>query len=109
MFLETIKNKFIEKHGGEVQNAVAYEYNSSFSRIIQEEMSFFSKDPNASIKARPGVDVESVKDIKTEDIDVVMENGEKIDLAVVKINDFSEELRIFNQDEATVKFHQLIN
>lgn len=71
-FLDDIKEKFLAAYGPEAaQHAVAYEYNTEFSSILQQRMRYFVSDPNADTINRVRGGVAEVKDIMVENIEKV--------------------------------------
>ena len=71
-FLDDIKDKFTAAYGPEAaQYAVAYEYNTEFSSILQQRMRYFVNDPNADAINRVRGGVAEVKNIMVENIEKV--------------------------------------
>lgn len=64
--------------------AVAYEYNTEFSHVLVQQMDYFSNDPNAGaiIRARSGI--AEIKSVMIENIERVLERGERVELLVDK-------------------------
>lgn len=94
-FLQDMKEKFISKYGPEQpQTAIAFSMNEQFSKIIQERMDFYNSD-NADF----GVDnighvksqIEDVKGIMVQNIEKVLERGEKIELLVDKTDRLNQQ------------------
>lgn len=46
-FLEEIHQKFVRTYGRAVLSAQAYGMNDEFSRVLSQQMEYFSSDPNA--------------------------------------------------------------
>ncbi|KAL6536204.1 hypothetical protein OROGR_012776 [Orobanche gracilis] len=46
-FLEDIHQRFVQRYGRAVLSAQAYEMNDEFSRVLSQQMDYYSKDPNA--------------------------------------------------------------
>lgn len=71
-FLDDVKDKFLAAYGPEAaQYAVAYEYNTEFSGILQQRMRYFVNDPNADAINRVRGGVAEVKNIMVENIEKV--------------------------------------
>ena len=71
-FLDDIKEKFLGAYGSEAaQYAVAYEYNTEFSGVLQQRMRYFANDPNADAINRVRGGVAEVKNIMVENIEKV--------------------------------------
>lgn len=71
-FLDDIRDKFLSAYGPEApQYAVAYEYNTEFSGVLQQRMRYFANDPNADAINRVRGGVAEVKNIMVENIEKV--------------------------------------
>lgn len=71
-FLDDIRDKFLSAYGSEAaQYAVAYEYNTEFSGVLQQRMRYFANDPNADAINRVRGGVAEVKNIMVENIEKV--------------------------------------
>lgn len=46
-FLEDIHQRFVRNYGRAVHSAHAYGMNDEFSRVLSQQMEYFSSDPNA--------------------------------------------------------------
>lgn len=102
-FLEDVKNKFFETYGNAALNAVSYEYNTEFSRTLQQQMDYFSNDPNADAVTRVRGGMAEVKHIMIENIEKVLERGERIELLVDKTDHLSSEAFIFRKEARKLK------
>eukprot|EP00543_Licmophora_paradoxa_P011024 CAMPEP_0202475892 /NCGR_PEP_ID=MMETSP1360-20130828/93139_1 /ASSEMBLY_ACC=CAM_ASM_000848 /TAXON_ID=515479 /ORGANISM="Licmophora paradoxa, Strain CCMP2313" /LENGTH=189 /DNA_ID=CAMNT_0049103073 /DNA_START=473 /DNA_END=1039 /DNA_ORIENTATION=- len=94
-FLTDMKERFVAKYGREVPHtAIAFSMNEEFAKIIQERMDFYNSD-NADF----GVDnigavksqIEDVKGIMVQNIEKVLERGEKIELLVDKTDRLNQQ------------------
>jgi len=83
-FLDDIKNRFKATYGDRGRSAIAYAMQSDFSRILQKQMDYYSNNENADriMQVRKGLD--EVKGIMINNIERVLERGEKIELLVDK-------------------------
>ena len=71
-FLDDIKEKFLSAYGPKAaQYAVAYEFNTEFSGVLQQRMRYFANDPNADTISRVHGGVAEVKNIMVENIEKV--------------------------------------
>ena len=70
-FLEDLKERFLRAHGDAAQDAVAYEFDESFSAVIQQRMEYFSKDRSADTINRVRGEISEVRNIMIENIDKV--------------------------------------
>lgn len=46
-FLEDIHQRFVRTYGRAVHSAQAYAMNDEFSRVLSQQMEYYSNDPNA--------------------------------------------------------------
>eukprot|EP00199_Chlamydomonas_sp_CCMP681_P006345 CAMPEP_0119107650 /NCGR_PEP_ID=MMETSP1180-20130426/11522_1 /TAXON_ID=3052 ORGANISM="Chlamydomonas cf sp, Strain CCMP681" /NCGR_SAMPLE_ID=MMETSP1180 /ASSEMBLY_ACC=CAM_ASM_000741 /LENGTH=220 /DNA_ID=CAMNT_0007093167 /DNA_START=11 /DNA_END=673 /DNA_ORIENTATION=+ len=96
-FLEDLRNRFSATYG-QASEAVAYEYNTEFAPIITQRMTFFMTDPSADSITRVKGQLVEVKDIMIENIEKVLERGEKLDLLVDKTDNLQETAFTFRRE-----------
>lgn len=46
-FLEDMHQRFVRTYGGAVLSALPYGMNDEFSRVLSQQMEYYSSDPNA--------------------------------------------------------------
>jgi len=102
-FLEDIKNEFFATYGTAALNAVAYEYDTEFSRRMQEKMEYFSNNPNADAINRVRGGIADVKNVMIENIEKVLERGERFELLVDKTSQLGQEAFIFKKEARRLK------
>lgn len=103
-FLDDIKEKFLGAYGPEAaQYAVAYEFNTEFSGVLQQRMRYFANDPNADTISRVRGGVAEVKNIMVENIEKVLERGERIELLVDKTDHLQSQSFAFKRDARQLK------
>mmetsp|Transcript_40318 Transcript_40318/g.59255 ORF Transcript_40318/g.59255 Transcript_40318/m.59255 type:complete len:224 (-) Transcript_40318:339-1010(-) len=85
-FLNDIKERFIALYGLESpQTAIAFSFNERFSVVISERMEYFNSDnPDIDNISAVRGQIDEVKDVMVQNIEKVLERGEKIDLLVDK-------------------------
>ncbi|KAG8365989.1 hypothetical protein BUALT_Bualt17G0029400 [Buddleja alternifolia] len=74
-FLEEIHQRFVRTYGRAVLSAQAYAMNDEFSRVLSQQMEYFSNDRNADRINRL-----EVPNIMIENIDKVLERGDRLEL-----------------------------
>mmetsp|Transcript_2915 Transcript_2915/g.3338 ORF Transcript_2915/g.3338 Transcript_2915/m.3338 type:complete len:235 (-) Transcript_2915:95-799(-) len=85
LFLEDIKEKFKAAFSDEErQNAIAFTMNDDFSRVLRKQMEYFNENPNADKLTRVRNQIDDVKGVMVENIEKVLQRGEKIELLVDK-------------------------
>ncbi|MCO5609593.1 hypothetical protein L7F22_063823 [Adiantum nelumboides] len=83
-FLEDIRSKFMKAYGRTASTALAYAMNDEFSRVLNQQMEYFSKDPNADNINRMKGEINQVRHVMIENIDKVLDRGERLELLVDK-------------------------
>ncbi|EPS71444.1 hypothetical protein M569_03313, partial [Genlisea aurea] len=83
-YLEDIRMRFMKTYGKVFPHAPAYAMNDEFSRILHRQMEFFSKSPDADTLNRVRSEVEEVRTIMVDNIDKILERGDRIELLVDK-------------------------
>eukprot|EP01041_Mallomonas_annulata_P001386 gene1386-2667_t len=66
------------------QNAIAFSLNETFSPILKDRLEYYNTNPSADHITRVRSQIETVKDVMIENIDRILERGEKIELLVDK-------------------------
>ncbi|EPS70554.1 hypothetical protein M569_04207 [Genlisea aurea] len=83
-FLEDIHQRFVRTYGRSVLSAQAYAMNDEFSRVINQQMEYYSNDPNADRINRIKGEMSQVRNVMIENIDKVLERGDRLELLVDK-------------------------
>ncbi|KAL3772216.1 hypothetical protein ACHAW5_009363 [Stephanodiscus triporus] len=92
-FLQEIKDLFHSKYGVEVpQRAIAFSLNEEFSKVIQDRMDYYN-NAGSNIDGLSAVknQIEDVKGVMVENIEKVLERGEKIELLVDKTDRLNQQ------------------
>lgn len=83
-YLEDIHMRFMKNYGRVAHIAPAYAMNDEFSRVLHQQMEFFSSNPSVDTLNRVRGEVNEVRSIMVENIDKILERGDKIELLVDK-------------------------
>ncbi|KAK1316856.1 hypothetical protein QJS10_CPA05g01387 [Acorus calamus] len=83
-FLEDIHGRFVKTYGRACHTALAYAMNDEFSRILSQQMEYYSNDPNADRINRIRGEMSQVRNVMIENIDKVLERGDRLELLVDK-------------------------
>ncbi|KAK9828831.1 hypothetical protein WJX72_002301 [[Myrmecia] bisecta] len=102
-FLDDIKDRFLSAYADGAATAVAYEYNTDFSRVLQQRCDYFSNDPNADAINRVRGGITEVKNIMVENIEKVLDRGERIELLVDKTDHLQHEAFAFKRESRRLK------
>ncbi|KAL4283292.1 hypothetical protein GQ457_16G000670 [Hibiscus cannabinus] len=83
-FLEDIHQRFVRTYGRAVFSALPYGMNDEFSRVLSQQMEYYSSDPNADRINRLKGEMGQVRNVMIENIDKVLERGDRLELLVDK-------------------------
>ncbi|XP_057534276.1 vesicle-associated membrane protein 714 [Amaranthus tricolor] len=83
-YLEEIHMRFMKNYGKIAQYAPAYAVNDEFSRVLHQQMEFFSSNPSADTINRVRGEVNEIRTIMVENIEKILERGDRIELLVDK-------------------------
>eukprot|EP00250_Pteridium_aquilinum_P013338 c21280_g1_i1 orf=275-907(-) len=86
-FLEDIHSRFMKVYGRTSHTALAYAMNDEFSRVLSQQMEYYSNDPNADTINRMKGEINQVRNVMIENIDKVLERGDRLELLVDKTAD----------------------
>ncbi|KAH8049266.1 SNAP receptor [Aureococcus anophagefferens] len=84
-FLEDVKRRFLAAYGDVAQTAIAFAMNLEFSRVLQQQMELFN-GPMGDRQQFNAVHqkLDDVKNVMVQNIEMVLERGEKLELLVDK-------------------------
>lgn len=102
-FLEEVRNRFGTAYGGGATTALAYAYNTEFSRVLHQQMDYFSSNPAADALSRAKGEMAEVKSVMVENIDKVLDRGEKIELLVDKTEGLAGDAFRFKKQSSRLK------
>lgn len=106
-FLQDLKDRFLAQYGREEPlQAIAFAYNEAFSGVIQERMEYYNSD-----RADHGIDnigavksqIEDVKGVMVQNIEQVLERGEKIELLVDKTDRLNQQAFRFESSSRNLR------
>ncbi|MED6183335.1 hypothetical protein PIB30_036969 [Stylosanthes scabra] len=83
-FLEEIHQRFVRTYGRAVHSAQAYGMNDEFSRVLSQQMEYYSNYPNADRINRLKGEMSQVRNVMIENIDKVLDRGDRLELLVDK-------------------------
>lgn len=105
-YLEDIHAKFMKAYGRAALTALAYAMNDEFSRVLHQQMEYFSNDPNADRINRMKGEISQVRNVMIENIDKVLERGDRLELLVDKTANIQN--RAFRFKKQTRQFRSAI-
>ncbi|CAD6249071.1 unnamed protein product [Miscanthus lutarioriparius] len=83
-FLEDIHGRFVKAYGRTVLTALAYAMNDEFSRVLAQQMDYYSNDASADRINRMRGEIDQVRSVMIDNIDGVLERGDRLELLVDK-------------------------
>ncbi|CAM8964517.1 unnamed protein product [Rhodiola kirilowii] len=83
-YLEDIHMRFMKNYGKVAHYAPPYAMNDEFSRVLHQQMEFYSTNPSADTLSRVRGEVSEIRTIMVENIEKILERGERIELLVDK-------------------------
>lgn len=92
-FLQDMRDNFISKYGTSAPlKAIAFSMNDGFSKIIADRMEYYNSD-NPAVDKIDSVQnqLEEVKEVMVQNIEKVLERGEKIELLVDKTDRLNQQ------------------
>lgn len=104
-FLQDMKDLFRKKYGFETpQRAIAFSFNEQFSKTIAERMSYYN-DAGSNVDNLAAVknQIEDVKGVMVENIEKVLERGEKIELLVDKTDRLNQQAFRFESSSRNLR------
>ncbi|KAF9399741.1 Vesicle-associated membrane protein [Podila epigama] len=103
-FLQDIKERFLAEYSREraLNSVVPYGMNE-FSKTIAKQMEYFSTNPNADRIKQVQGEIEQVKDVMVQNIERVLERGERIELLVDKTDNLNQQAFVFKRRSTALK------
>ncbi|ONK71310.1 uncharacterized protein A4U43_C04F7150 [Asparagus officinalis] len=83
-YLEDIHMRFMKNYGRIAHSALAYAMNDEFSRVLHQQMEYFSSNPSADTLNRVRSEVSEIHTVMVENIDKILDRGDRIALLVDK-------------------------
>lgn len=83
-YLEDIHMRFMKNYGRVASYAPAYSMNDEFSRVLHQQMEFFSSNPSADTLNRVRGEVGEIRTIMVDNIEKILERGDRIELLIDK-------------------------
>lgn len=106
-FLQDVKDRFLAQYGREAPlQAIAFSYNEAFAPVIQERMDFYNSDEADKTIDNIGAvksQIEDVKSVMVENIEKVLERGEKIELLVDKTDRLNQQAFRFESSSRNLR------
>jgi len=102
-YLEDLKNRFQSTYHDRAKNAIANSLNEDFSKVMQNLMAYYSNSKNSDNITRLKGEVDEVKQVMVQNIERVLERGERIELLVDKTDNLSSSAFKFKKSSTQLK------
>ncbi|XP_068663291.1 vesicle-associated membrane protein 714-like [Aristolochia californica] len=83
-YLEDVHMRFMKNYGRVAHSAPAYAMNDEFCRVLHQQMEYFSSNPNSDALNRVRGEVGEIRSIMVDNIEKILERGDRIELLVDK-------------------------
>jgi len=101
-FLEDIQNRFFATYGERGLTAPPYGMNEDFSRVLQNQMNYFSNTANDKINKVKN-EVDELKSVMVENIEKVITRSERIEVLMDKTEDLENQALNFRHTSTALK------
>ncbi|CAN4095686.1 unnamed protein product [Withania somnifera] len=103
-FLDRVKDDFSKRYGGKAANATAKSLNREFGSKLKEHMKYCCDHPEEISKlSKVKAQVSEVKGVMMENIEKVLDRGEKIELLVDKTDNLRSQAQDFRQQGKKIR------
>jgi len=102
-FLDDIKNRFLAVYKNTFKTAIAFAMNEEFSRVIKRQMEYFSYDPSVDKITQVTKKVDETKKVMVENIERVLDRGEKIELLVSRTEQLQDQSYRFASNSKSLR------
>ena len=90
-FLEDARRRFGAAYGRAARDAPAFTMNADFGPVLQRQMHFYNSDPSSDELAKVKTQLDDVRHVMVENVEKVLERGEKIELLVDKTDRLTQQ------------------
>ena len=90
-FLDSVRAAFFTAHGERAHSAIAFELNESFAPVLRSQMEGFNSG-KADVVGRVNEKLDAVKNVMVQNIEQVLERGEKLELLVDKTDQLNQQV-----------------
>jgi vesicle-associated membrane protein 7 len=102
-FLEDVKQRFSSLYGLEAQTARAFAMNDRFKETLRSQMEYYNNPANDRTNSVSSK-IDEVKNIMVENIEMVLEGGEKLELLVDKTDALQRQACQFEMSTKQIRF-----
>ncbi|KAJ1449410.1 synaptobrevin-domain-containing protein [Pelagophyceae sp. CCMP2097] len=102
-FLADVADTFRAAYGERAQSAIAFEMNEAFAPLLRRKVDCYLHSDEADIMSSVRAKIEETKDVMVDNIDRILERGEKIELLVDKAEHMSQQAFRFERSAKSLK------
>jgi hypothetical protein len=104
-FLFDIKDRFTRRFGEVAVQSIGLAASKEFSDELKSRMVYFNTDPNADRLKAARANIDKTKDIMIENIEKILERGDKIDVLVKKTVQMTDSAVSMRKTATAVRTH----
>eukprot|EP00298_Acanthocystis_sp_HF-20_P021280 c27530_g1_i1.p1 GENE.c27530_g1_i1~~c27530_g1_i1.p1 ORF type:complete len:238 (+),score=72.62 c27530_g1_i1:37-714(+) len=105
-FLEDITQRFVSSNGSAIQSAAQYAYQGSFGKVLKERINYYNTKPEADLITKVQTDIEDLKQVVVNNLEKVLERGEKLEVLEGKANNLNTQSNKFKKNATALKRHE---
>ncbi len=102
-FLAEVQRRFVSTYGDRGKTAIAFAFNADFQRVLQSQMDQFNAMRDDSRLQRVEHEVTQVREVMIENIDKVLERGERIELLVDRTDQLDQHAFKFKKQSTQLR------
>ena len=102
-FLEDVKRRFESNYGSSKHDAAPFALNADFAPTLERQLTFYNSDPSSDDLQRVQTQLEAVKGVMVENVEKVLERGEKFELLVDKTDRLARQAFRFESSSRELK------
>lgn len=102
-FLDDVMRRWVDTYADRGKTALAYGMNEDFSRVLQKQMDTFSRHHSTRKMHEVHSEVDEVRQVMVDNIEKVLERGEKIELLVDKTENLNQQAFKFRKQSSALK------
>ncbi|KAE9045070.1 hypothetical protein PR003_g11233 [Phytophthora rubi] len=103
LFLEDMKSRFQAAYGARALSAIAFAMNDEFQHEIRRLLDWYNAHPDADALSRVQQQIDDVKDVMVENIDKLLDRGEKFELLVDRTDKLSRQSVKFERSSTQLR------
>jgi len=102
-FLEDVKRRFEANYGSSKHDAAPFALNADFAPTLERQLTFYNSDPSSDDLQRVQTQLDAVKGVMVENVEKVLERGEKFELLVDKTDRLARQAFRFESSSRELK------